>query len=868
MQKYSYMQREQVLRALKTSNIGLAESEARTRNQKFGLNKLIEEKKKSVISLFFSQFKDVMTILLIAAGLISGAIAAFSGDGNDLTDTVIILCIIIMNAVVGTVQQYKADKAIEKLKSLNVVNATVLRDGKERVIDGKYLTVGDVIFLNEGDVVPADCRLLSGNNLKCDESTLTGESISVEKNENFIPDKKTPLGGMENTLFSSTYVVQGNGMAVVTGIGMNTEIGAIANMLSDGKKLQTPLEKALETLGKIISLFVLATAGLVFVLGVFLREQTLVSSFMTAVALAVAAIPEGLPAVVTVIMAIGVQKMSAKNTVIRKLQSVETLGSCNYICTDKTGTLTQNKMRVSCVMDGYGVYERGDKCRCGLLLACMSACNDVKGDRGAYIGDSTEIALKNYCDEQEYFYAFERLKEKPFNSSKKVMSVLTEFGGSKITFVKGAPDKLIKLCNSVLLNGEEVPLTESALAKIMQLNDAWSDGALRVLGFAYRRGDDIADNNLVFLGLAGMIDQIKPGVKDAVKKCKSAGITTVMITGDHVRTAFAIAKKVGIAEDFSQVVSGDELDALPKAERANRIRNCRVFARVTPKHKNVIVKTLQGGGNVVAMTGDGINDAPSIKSADIGIAMGKTGTEVTKSVADMVVADDNFTTIVSAIAEGRRISSNVRKTVWFFISTNVAEVLSLLIATVFFCGEKFLLSTQLLWINLITDSFPVLALGVEKANPENMTTKPVRAEKAMFSKTSVAFMLFFGAYITVVTVGVYAFSLFNYGASVATTMTFLVISFLELFHSFNVRSEYTSLIKCGVFSNKTLICTLLIAIVVNVIACTTPLGALLGVVPLNAVQWVIVFGLALSVIAVGEIYKLVIRKLRKRKIKA
>lgn len=866
MQKYSYMQKEQVLRALKTSNIGLAENEARARNQKFGLNKLKEERKKSIINLFFSQFKDVMTILLIAAGFISGAVAAFSGEGKDLTDTVIILCIIVMNAAVGTAQQYKADKAIEKLKSLNVVNATVLRDGKERVIDGKYLTVGDVIFINEGDVIPADCRLLSGNNLKCDEATLTGESLSVEKNDEFIPDNKTPLGGMENTLFSSTYVVQGNGTAVVTGIGMNTEIGTIANMLSDGEKLQTPLEKALETLGKIISVFVLATVGLVFVLGVFLREQTLVSSFMTAVALAVAAIPEGLPAVVTVIMAIGVQKMSAKNIVIRKLQSVETLGSCNYICTDKTGTLTQNKMKVSCVMDGDGVYERGDECKSELLLACMSACNNVKGDRGAYIGDSTEIALRNYCDEQEYFNAFVRLDEKPFNSAKKVMYVLSEHDGRRITFVKGAPDKLIKLCNAILINGKELPLNESITNKILRINDAWSDGALRVLGFAYRLGNEIADTKLVFLGLAGMIDQIKPGVKEAVKRCKTAGITTVMITGDHVRTAFAIAKKVGIAEDFNQVVSGDELDALPKAERANRIRNCRVFARVTPKHKNIIVKTLQSGGNVVAMTGDGINDAPSIKSADIGIAMGKTGTEVTKNVADMVVADDNFTTIVSAVAEGRRISSNVKKTVWFFISTNVAEVLSLLIATIFFSGEKFLLSTQLLWINLITDSFPVLALGVEKDNPENMTSKPVRAEKAMFSKTSVAFMLFFGVYITAVTVGVYAFSLFNYGASVATTMTFLVISFLELFHSFNVRSEYTSLIKCGFFSNKTLIWTLLLAIAVNVIACATPLGALLGVVPLNAKQWVTVFALSLSVIAVGEIYKFVVRKLRKKKI--
>jgi len=500
------------------------------------------------------------------------------------------------------------------------------------------------------------------------------------------------------------------------------------------------------------------------------------------------------------------------------------------------------------------------------MLACMCACNDVKGKRGAYMGDSTEIALKNYCDLQGYERSFLRLGEVPFNSTKKVMSVLTEHDGRKITFVKGAPDKLLKKCSKVLVGGEEVDLTGEKQNEILAENDALSDGALRVLGFAYRYSSGkIKDDGLVFLGLAGMIDQIKTGVKEAVRNCDRAGIKTVIITGDHVRTAFAIAKKIGITDDFDKVVSGEELDALSRSERAKKIKNCRVFARVTPKHKNLIVKTLQNAGNVVAMTGDGINDAPSIKSADIGVAMGKTGTEVTKSVADMVVADDNFTTIVSAVAEGRRISSNVKKTVQFFISTNLAEVLAILLATIFFAGEKFLLSTQLLWINLITDSFPVLALGVERANPENMTTSPIRAERAMFSKRSVVFMLFFGLYITVVTIGVYAFSLARYGSAVATTSTFLVISFLELFHAFNVKSEYISLFKCGIFSNKTLIITLGLAIAVNVIACATPLGALLGVVSLNAWQWATVLVLSSSVILVGEVYKWVIRLLSRKK---
>lgn len=864
MQKFSLMKGEQVLQSLKTCADGLTTDEATSRLKKFGQNKLKQGKKAGVISLFFSQFKDVMTVLLIVAGIISGVIAVFSGDASDFADTVIILFIILLNAVVGTVQQFKADKAIEKLKTLSVVTAVVKRDGREVVLDSTFLTVGDVILLKEGDVVPADCRILSCNNLKCDESALTGESVSIEKRAGEIPSEQIKDGTPENMLFSSTFVVQGNAVAVVTGVGMNTEIGSIAVMLADGEKTATPLEKALAMLGKVITVFVLITAGIVFLLGVFLRGQSPVSSFMTSVALAVAAIPEGLPAVVTVIMALGVQKMTAKNTVIRKLKSIETLGSCNCICTDKTGTLTQNKMKVISVWTDGKTLQKDDACTNELLLACMCACNDVKGERGAYMGDSTEIALKNYCDEQNFFALSKRLLEKPFNSTDKTMSVAVEYGGRKITFIKGAPDKLLEKCDKVLLGERATKLDDCARQKIICANDEMSDGALRVLGFAYAySGDKLAQENFTFLGLCGMMDQIKRGVKDAVATCDRAGISTVMITGDHVRTAFAIAKKVGITDDFEKVVSGDQLDALSKTERAKKISSCRVFARVTPRHKNLIVKTLQKGGNVVAMTGDGINDAPSIKSADIGIAMGKTGAEVTKSVADMVVSDDNFTTIVCAVGEGRRISSNVKKAVQFFISTNVAEVLSLLFATIFFAGEKFLLSTQLLWINLITDSFPVLALGVEKAGPENMISQPVRAEKAIFSRRSVAFMLFFGAYITAITMLTYTLSLHAYGSAVATTMTFLVISFAELFQAINVRTEFTSLKKCGFFSNGTLVLTLVLATIVNVALCITPLGALLGVTALTFGQWAWVFGLSISVVFVGEIYKFVIRKVKK-----
>lgn len=866
MQNFCFTEVGQTLKSLDTCRDGLTQEEAEKRVKTYGENALEKGKKAGIIKLFLSQFKDVMTILLIAAAAVSAVIAFISKDRNDLTDTFIILAIILLNSVVGTVQQFRADKAIEKLKKLSACKVKVRRGGEVTTLDSSALTVGDIVLLEEGDVVPADCRIIECNNLKCDESALTGESIGVEKDAAALKEGKIALGAMKNTLFNSTYVVRGNATAVVTAVGMDTEMGKIAKMLQNTKAAGTPLEKTLNKLGKIISALVLAVTALIFILNLCVRSDGLLKNFMTSVAIAVAAIPEGLPAVVTIIMAMGVQKMSKKKVVIRKLKSVETLGGCSVICSDKTGTLTQNKMRVVNIWGSFTDLARAENVGAkGRMLQCMTACTSVKGEKGAYIGDPTEIALKEYADGCGYYSQFEKLAEIPFSSERKMMTVAASFGGERLSFTKGAPDILIGRCTSVLTSNGLRELTAEDKRKILAKNDGMSDDALRVLGFAFRKYDGKAkEEELTFIGLCGMTDGLKESVKEAVAECKAAGVATVMITGDHVRTAFSIAKKLGIANDMSEVVSGEELDGMNPRERNEAISRCRVFARVSPKHKNMIVKVLQKRGQVTAMTGDGINDAPALKTADIGIAMGRSGTDVTKNVSDMVIADDNFTTIVAAVREGRRISANIRKTIQFFLSTNLAEVLAILVASLVFFRHDFMLSTQLLWLNLITDSFPVLALGMEKEDADIMKRAPVKAEKSLFSKISVGSIAFYGLYMTAVTVGVYAVALRLCGNEVATAMTFLTISFLELFQAFNIRSERQSLFKCGIFTNKILLVTVAAGIVVNVLLAISPLASAFGLCAMTWQRWLIVLALAFSVIPVGELYKLCIRVYSKK----
>lgn len=863
MLRYSYMSTTAALKSLGADEHGLTEEEAARRLREKGRNVIEKGKKINIFKLFLCQFGDVMTLLLVAAAAVSGVIALISRDFGDLTDTIIIICIILLNAAIGTVQQYRADKAIENLKKLSAPTAVVMRSGKAVKIPAAELVAGDIVHLEEGDLVPADLRILSCNQLKADEAALTGESVAADKREGVITDRKTPLGSTYNMLFASTFVVSGNAVGLVTGTGRNTQIGAIADMLEGEDKGKTPLERTLDKLGKVISLFVLAVAAVIFIFSAVDRGEVL-QSFMTSVAIAVAAIPEGLPAVVTIIMAMGVQRMSRQNVVIRKMKAVETLGGCTCICTDKTGTLTRNKMQVRAVWLPSGGESSP------MFLRCMAECNNARGN----VGDPTEVALKNYVQSMPpYGESYLRTGENAFSSERKMMSVTVEGREGRFLLAKGAPDLLIKKCTKIADEKGERDITQADIAAVSARNALFSDRAMRVLAFAYGKGTQ--EKELVFLGLCGMADGLKPGVKQAVEECARAGVATVMITGDHARTALAVAKQAGICSDPSLVFSGEQLDAMSKRDRAEAIRRGRVFARVTPAHKNLIVKVKKSAGEVVAMTGDGVNDAPSIKSADIGVAMGISGTDVTKSVADMVIADDCFTTIVSAVREGRRISANIRKTISFYLSTNLAEVLAILIATFAFVGKDFLLSTQLLWINLITDTFPVIALGVEKGDPDAMNRPPERAERAVLNARSVLSILCSGAYICGVTVGVYAYAYANFGVQTATTMAFLCVSFCELFHAFNVRMERRSAFGKGALSNKVLLATVAVGIAANVALCFSPLAPAFGIAALTAWQWAAVFALSASVILFGEAYKFMcsffagrLRKNRAKKVKS
>lgn len=845
---------QEVYEKLGSRKEGLSEREAAARLEKFGKNKLAEQKRKGVVGLFFSQFGDLMTVLLIVAAFVSAAIAVVGKNASDLADTAIICAIIVLNAVVGTFQQYRADKAIEGLKKINGTYAKVRRGGAVRRIDALDLVVGDVVLLEEGDVVPADIRITKASSLRCVEASLTGEAAAVEKSEQPVKGGKTDYATATNIAFSSTFAVGGNGEGVVIATGNDTEIGGVAQMLGGLKKLASPLERSLNKLGKIISVFVVGVAALVFCVGVFGLGGGVLENFMTAVAIAVAAVPEGLPAVVSVITALGVQRLSKQNAVVRKMKCVETLGSCTKICTDKTGTITRNKMRVVALFDGEGKAAKNADVA---LCECMASCNGVKGEKGAYVGDPTEIALKVYADERGLPQNYDVVGEIPFSSDRKLMSVCVRTQSGKTTYCKGAPETLIERCAFIGDGKTYRAITEADRQKFLSVCSNLYSQALRVLAFACRTDGELREEGLVLLGCCGMEDGLKDGVKQAVEECARAGITTVMITGDSAKTALAVARKAGICDDENKVFTGERLDKMTKPQLKRAISEGRVFARVSPKHKNIIVKVLQSCGETVAMTGDGVNDAPCVKSANVGIVMG-SGTEVAKSVADVVVCDDNFTTIVAAVKEGRRISSNIRKTIEFFLSTNLAEVFSILIVTFAFLGCGFLPSTQLLWLNLITDSFPVLALGVEEGSPDDMTSPPMRTENLLFSKRTIASIMLSSLYVTAVTVGVYAFAFAVYGQGVATTAAFVTISFAELFHVFNVRSGKRSAMN-RLFSNKVLIATVVVGVAANLLLCLTPVAAAFKIVAMPASLWALCAGCSLSVVPFCEVCKLCAR---------
>ncbi len=874
---------EDVLKALKAGADGLTSEEALKRQEGYGKNKLEEAKKTSIIKRFLLQLADPMILILIAAAVISAVTATIDG-GEGYADVIIILVVVLINAILGVVQESKAEAAIEALQKMSAATSKVLRDGRISVVKSEDLVPGDVVILEAGDAVPADGRILESASLKIEEAALTGESVPVNKYSEPLNSgedgKEIPLGDRKNMMYMGSTVVYGRGKAVVTEIGMKTEMGKIANALTLAEEGKTPLQIKLAQLSKTLTWIVLGICVFIFAFNIIkagdFHFEPILDSFMVAVSLAVAAIPEGLATVVTIVLSIGVTKMSKRNAIIRKLTAVETLGCAQIICSDKTGTLTQNKMTV---VDHFGDDEQ-------LLGRAMALCSDAELDpeKNEATGEPTECALVNYANaiglsKNALKAEYPRVSELPFDSMRKMMTTFHERDGKIIQYTKGAPDEILKRCTRYIENGEIREMTEEYKNKILAANKEMADKALRVLSAAMREYDTLpeepssetAENDLIFIGLTGMIDPIRPEVKAAIEECKSAGIRAIMITGDHRDTAIAIAKELGIIQDESQAITGAELNEMSDEELDRRIAEFGVYARVQPEHKVRIVNAWRKNGCITAMTGDGVNDAPSIKNADIGIGMGITGTDVTKNVADMVLADDNFATIVGAVGEGRRIYDNIRKAIQFLLGSNMSEVLSVFFSSIF--GFVILKPVHLLWINLITDCFPALALGIEKGEADLMKRKPRNPKDGIFAGGLGIDVVYQGVLVSALTVlafliGNYfehgVWSLLNADSGHGITMAFLTMSMAEIFHSFNMRSQRGSIFKLktqnGILWGAGALSLILTTLVIEV----PFLADAFDFEPIGPKEYIIALGLAFAVIPIVEIVKLIQRSLAKK----
>lgn len=874
--EYFHVSREEALDSLRTdSQRGLSPGECQRRRGQYGKNQLEAAKGKSLPLRFLSQFQDLMVLILLAAAAVSFAVSWVRGDG-EYVDSLIILAIVVVNAVIGTVQELRADKAIEALKKLSSPHAQVIRDGKRQRVESWELVPGDIVVLQAGDLVPADLRLLRCVELKAEESALTGESVPTEKDAETVCPKNAPLGERRNMVFASTGVASGAGVGVVTATGMDTAMGKIARMLEHEKAPQTPLQQKLKQTGKVLGAGVVAICAVIFLLGLLQRMPPL-EMFMIAISLGVAAIPEGLTAVVTIVLAMGIKRMAQKRAIVRHLPAVETLGSTQVICSDKTGTLTQNKMTVVAFSGPHG-EERISSSTAQFALELATLCNNSQAVGGTLTGDPTETAFLRACErsKEDLEREFPRVGEIPFTSARKMMSTAHKLpqGGYRI-ISKGAPDVLIARCTSQLQGGTVRQFSGGMKAKILSDNGTLAGRALRVLAVAYKDVEHVpvddreTESDLVFCGLIAMEDPPRPGVKEAVAQCKRAGILPVMITGDHAATAFAIAQRLGIAERSAQVLSGQELDRLDDNVLSQKIFEYRVFARVSPEHKVKIVKAFQRRGMVVAMTGDGVNDAPALKTADIGCAMGKNGTEVAQSAADMVLTDDDFSTIVSAVREGRGIYQNIRKTVHFLLSCNIGEILVVFVAFLLRVPTP-LLAIQLLWVNLVTDSLPALALGADPIQKDVMEDPPHKKDEGIFAGGmgfSVAVEgCFVGALaLLAYTLGRIYFDVDPANPIVGRTMAFTVLSLSQLVHSFNMRSEH-SVLKLGLFSNEKLVaaCGLCAFLMVSVVL-FPPLASLFQTTALTAFQWMIVVVLSLCPLLVVEGEKLLGERLFRKK---
>lgn len=879
----------QVYDEVKSGDNGLSSSEASARLEKNGKNKLAEGKKESLIHRFLKQLADPMIIILIVAAVISAVTAAVGGDGEGYADVIIIMFVVIINAVLGVYQESKAEKAIEALQEIAAATSKVIRDGKLTDIKSEDLVIGDVVVLEAGDSVPADCRIISSASMKIEEAALTGESVPVNKQVDEIDplgSDDVPLGDRKNMCYMGSNVVYGHGRAVVVATGMDTEMGKIADALATAEEGQTPLQLKLNQLSKILSILVLGICVFIFAfdiirtiitsgIGAVSFESTL-DTFMIAVSLAVAAIPEGLAAVVTIVLSIGVTKMSKRNAVIRQLTAVETLGCTQVICSDKTGTLTQNKMTV---VEYKGTDEK-------LLASAMALCCDAElQDDGTIKGEPTEAALVAYANKLEMpkydlEKSFPRVMEAPFDSMRKMMSTVHQTDNGFVQYTKGAPDVVLSHCTSYYEDGKSVPMTDEKRQEITAANKEMADKALRVLCCAMRIYKDkpeseeaeALEQELCYIGLTGMIDPVRPEVVDAIKECRAAGIRPIMITGDHKDTAVAIAKDLGIIEDESGAITGAELNKISDEDLMTEIEKYSVYARVQPEHKVRIVKTWKAKGKITAMTGDGVNDAPSIKNADIGVGMGITGTDVTKNVADMVLADDNFATIVSAVEEGRRIYDNIRNSIQFLLSSNLSEVVSIFIATLM--GFTIFEPVHLLWINLITDCFPALALGMEKGERDIMKRNPRNSKDGIFAGGMGFDVVYQGLMVTLVTLLAYFFGTNQLGVTLAhgtpevihqngMTMAFLTLAMAEIFHSFNMRSRRQSIAKMGSI-NWYLVGAMVLSLVLSTAVIYIPfLADAFDFAHISLIEYGISLALAICVIPIVEIVKAIQRALKK-----
>ena len=856
---------EEIAKNLKTNiNIGLSDDEAQKRFERYGPNNLKEKKKESIFVKFIKQFNDFMIITLIIAAIISAVVSKLNGEA-DYIDSIIIVAIVIFNAIMGLVQEQKAEKSLEALKKMTAPNAKVRRNGRVQEIDATLVVPGDIVILEAGNYVPADCRLINSYDLKIEESALTGETIPSLKDSSKILKENTAMGDLCNMVFATTIVVNGHGEAIVVETGMNTRVGKIAGMIIEDESPETPIQKKLAEVGKILAIACIIICVLIFVIGIF-KKIPIIEMFMTSVGLAVAAIPEGLPAIVTIMLSIGVTKMAKKNSIIRKLPAVETLGSSSVICSDKTGTLTQNKMTVTEIRNCFGRANSNER---KFILELGTMCTDTTEERIngklGFVGEATEVAISNAAMEEGVSKSFlydemKRINDIPFDSKRKMMTTIHKYGNGYRIITKGAPDVLLKRCSNCYSGGQIVPIF-SKKDDINEQNNQMAEKALRVIAVAYKDVEKLpemqdVEKDLIFCGLIGMIDPPREGVKEAVRTCRRAGIKTVMITGDHLQTAKAIAKELGILKRGDLAIDGETLERMSQHELEQNIMDYSVFARVSPEHKVRIVKAFQSTGAVVAMTGDGVNDAPALKNADIGIAMGKGGTDVAKNAADMILLDDNFVTIVEAVKQGRNIYDNIKKAIHFLISTNIGEIVTIFFGLVLGIKSP-LLAIQLLWINLVTDSLPAIALGLEKEEENIMSRLPRNPKKNLFADGLWWKIMIEGAMLGMFTL--LAFSIGNrlYSVEVGRTMAFLTLGILELVHSFNIKSE-ESIFKIGIFENKYLIGALVLGVILQVIVVVvSPLAQVFSLVPLTGIQWLYTILIAVAPIPIVEIQKAV-----------